>query len=228
MYNAEKDFITKYSGKAAHAAAYPWEGVNALDAAVLAYNSVSVLRQQMKPTWRVHSIISKGGVKPNIIPEESEMVMYCRAPVMKELSILESKVKCCFNSAAQATGCSVEVNESGLTYLDIQQNESLAEAFGKNFDALGVQYGDVGDVNASTDMGNVSYVVPSLHPNYAIGSGEVNHTRAFTAVANTPDAHHKTLLAAKAMAHTAIDVLVEDGFLEKIKENFKNLGVKDL
>ena len=138
------------------------------------------------------------------------------------MSILESKVKCCFNSAAQATGCSIEICESRLPYLDVRQNENLAEAFGKNFDALGVQYGDVDDVNASTDMGNVSYVVPSLHPCYAIGSGEVNHTRAFTAVANTPDAHHKTLLAAKAMAHTAIDVLVKDGFLEKVKENFKS------
>ena len=93
---------------------------------------------------------------------------------MKELSILESKVKCCFNSSAQATGCSIQIRESRLPYLDVRQNESLAEAFGKNFDALGVQYEDVGDVNASTDVGNVSYMVPSLHPNYAIGSGELN------------------------------------------------------
>ena len=69
-------------------------------------------------------------------------------------------------------------------------------------------------------MGNVSYVVPSLHPNYAVGSGEVNHSHAFTAVANTPAAHHSTLLAAKAMAHTAIDVLATDGLLDEVKKNF--------
>ena len=228
IYNGRRSFLARYKGKAAHAAAYPWEGVNALDAAVLAYNSVSVLRQQMKPTWRVHSIISKGGVKPNIIPEESEIEVWCRTPNTAELNMLCSKVMQCLESAGKATGCMAVVEECDAMYSEVRQNESLAEGFGKNFDALGVQYGDVGDVNASTDMGNVSYVVPSLHPNYAIGSGEVNHTRAFTAVANTPDAHHKTLLAAKAMAHTAIDVLVKDGFLEKIKENFKNLGVKDL
>ena len=221
IYNALKGILVEYKGKAAHAAAYPWEGVNALDAAVLAYNSVSVLRQQMKPTWRVHSIISKGGVKPNIIPEESEMQIMCRTPNTAELNMLSSKIVQCLESAGKATGCKAVVQVSDTFYSEVRQNESLAEAFGKNFDALGVQYGDIDDVNASTDMGNVSYVVPSLHPNYAIGSGEVNHTRAFTAVANTPDAHHKTLLAAKAMAHTAIDVLVKDGFLEKIKEDFK-------
>ena len=75
-------------------------------------------------------------------------------------------------------------------------------------------------MHASTGMGNVSYVVSSLHPNYAIGSGEVNHTKAFTAIANTPDSHHKTLLAAKAMVHTGIDVLVKDGFLDEIRKNF--------
>ncbi len=86
---------------------------------------------------------------------------------------------------------------------------------------MGVEFGDVGDVYASTDMGNVSYSVPSLHPNYAIGSGEVNHTREFTSVTNTPAAHDSTLAAAKAMAHTAIDVLTTDGLLEKIQTQYK-------
>ena len=224
IYNALKGVLVRFTGKAAHAAAYPWEGVNALDAAVLTYNSISVLRQQMKPTWRVHSIISKGGVKPNIIPEYSEMEIYCRTPGMEELSTLVDKVTSCLDSAAQATGCSIEITDKGCVYLDVQQNEALAESFGQHLEALGVKYGDVGEVYASTDMGNVSYVVPSLHPNYAIGSGEVNHTRAFTAAANTPDAHQKTLVAAKAMAHTAIDVFVKDGFLDIIREQFRILN----
>ena len=220
IYIGRKSFTITYTGKAAHAAAYPWEGVNALDAAVLAYNSISVLRQQMKPTWRMHSIISNGGVKPNIIPEASEIQIYCRAPTIQEMDLLVSKVTSCFQAAAQATGCEVKINENDNFYTNVKQNSSLAEAFGDNFRALGVEFGDVGDVHASTDMGNVSYVVPSLHPNYAIGSGEVNHTKAFTAIANTPDSHHKTLLAAKAMAHTGIDVLVKDGFLDEIRKNF--------
>ena len=220
IYNTRKTIVANYTGKAAHAAAYPWEGVNALDAAVLAYNSISVLRQQMKPTWRVHCIISKGGVKPNIIPEASEVQTYCRAPTVQEVDILVDKVTKCFEAASQATGCELGIKETGNFYRDVQQNPSLAEAFGENLGVLGVEFGDVQDIYASTDMGNVSYVVPSLHPNYAIGSGEVNHTKAFTAIANTPDAHHKTLLAAKAMAHTAIDVFMKDGFLDEIRKNF--------
>ena len=220
IYIAAKFFTASYTGKTAHAAAYPWEGVNALDAAVMAYNSISVLRQQMKPTWRVHCIISKGGVKPNIIPESSEIEIDIRAPSVQEVENLVGKVTSCFEAASLSTGCELKIDERESFYRDVRQNSSLAKEFGNNLSALGVQFGDIGDMHASTDMGNVSYVVPSLHPNYAIGSGEVNHTEAFTGIANTPDAHHKTLQAAKAMAHTAIDVLVKDGLLDKIKEDF--------
>ena len=118
--------------------------MNALDAAVLAYNnSLSVFRQQMKPTWRVHSIISKGGVKPNIIPEYSEIEICCRTPGVEELSTLVDKVTSCLNSAAQATGCSIKITDKGCVYLDVQQNEALAENFGQHLEALGVKYGDV-------------------------------------------------------------------------------------
>ncbi len=223
-FSAIKCIKIEYTGLSAHAAAYPWEGKNALDAVVLAYNSISVLRQQMKPTWRVHSVISKGGVKPNIIPEYCEMRMYCRAPVSQELNTLLGKVQACLVASAQATNCSVNVVDDDVecSCLDVRQNSSLAGSFGRHLSALGVEYEDVYDTSASTDMGDVSYVVPSLHPCYAIGTGEVNHTRAFTAVANTPGSHHKTLVAAKAMASTAIDVYVKDGFLAEVRENFKN------
>ena len=93
-----------YKGHSSHAAAYPWEGINALDAAVMAYNSISALRQQMKPTWRVHGIISEGGVKPNIIPDRSQVIYFVRAPSDEELQVLEGKVISCFQAAAKATG----------------------------------------------------------------------------------------------------------------------------
>ena len=210
-----------YTGKAAHAAAYPWEGVNALDAAVLAYSSIGVLRQQMKPTWRVHSIISNGGVKPNIIPEYTELETYVRAPNMQELSVFVEKVVQCFEAAAQATGCQITVDKKLTNVLsDLRHNPTLAAQFSESYQDLGGECGDEGDF-ASTDMGNVSYVVPSLHPTYAVGSGkEVNHSKDFTAVCNTPAAHANTLLAAKAMAHTAIDVLTKDGLLDEVKKNF--------
>ena len=96
-----------YKGHAAHAAAFPWEGINALDAAVMAYNNISALRQQLKPTWRMHGIISEGGVKPNIIPDRAQLIYNLRAPTDGELIVLREKVKSCFEAAASATGKSV-------------------------------------------------------------------------------------------------------------------------
>ena len=211
-----------YTGKAAHAAAFPWEGVNALDAAVMAYTSISVLRQQMKPAWRVHGIITNGGAKPNIIPEKTSMEYYIRAPNKSDLALLRNKVDCCFEAAAKSTGCDVEILEDMAPHLDIASNLTLAKKFGDNWGALGASFDDIYELGGSTDMGNVSYTVPSIHPCYQIGSGsEVNHTREFTAVTNTPEAHAETLVAAKAMAHTCIDVLTTDGLLEEIIEVFK-------
>ncbi|XP_064393682.1 peptidase M20 domain-containing protein 2-like [Halichondria panicea] len=212
-----------YTGKAAHAAAFPWEGVNALDAAVMAYTSISALRQQMKPTWRVHGIITNGGAKPNIIPEKAAMEYYIRAPSMSDLDLLKSKVTACFKSAATATGCEVEICEPADTFASVKHNDTLAKLYYRNIVDLGVKDMILEEnLGGSTDMGNVSYIVPSIHPMFAIGSGEVNHTREFTAAANTPEAHTATLIAAKAMAHTCIDVLTTDGLMEKIKDTFKD------
>lgn len=100
-----RDKVTvTYKGHCSHAAAFPWEGVNALDAAVMAYNNISVLRQQMKPTWRVHGIITEGGVKPNIIPDRTQLQYFLRAPNVEELDLLRQKVTSCFEAAATATG----------------------------------------------------------------------------------------------------------------------------
>ena len=101
---AEQDVIVTYKGHASHAAAFPWEGINALDAAVMAYNNTSVLRQQLKPTWHVHGIISEGGVKPNIIPDRAQMKYNVRGPNDKEFETVAEKVRSCFQAAATATG----------------------------------------------------------------------------------------------------------------------------
>ena len=101
---AIKTLTVTYKGHSSHAAAFPWEGINALDAAVMAYTNISVLRQQMKPTWRVHGIVSEGGVKPNIIPDRAQLKYYIRAPTDEELEVLKEKVLSCFQAAATATG----------------------------------------------------------------------------------------------------------------------------
>jgi len=145
-----------------------------------------------------------------------------RTPHREELKILLGKVKACFEAAATATGCQVEVMEVGKIYENVLSNQVLANAYGKNWKSLGAEFQHYIETSASTDMGNVSYTVPSIHPKYGIGSGkEVNHTREFTRVANIPEAHSATLTAAKAMAYTCIDVLTTEGLLEEIKAQFR-------
>ena len=211
-----------FTGKAAHAAAFPWEGLNALDAAVMAYNSISVLRQQMKPDWRVHGVITNGGAKPNIIPEKSVMEYYVRAPTGTELVELKKKVAVCFEAAAKATGCEVTICQVG-TDLEVNNNPTLCQLFVDNLRGMGVEkFAREGVLTGSTDMGSLSYMLPAIHPFYVVGSGaETNHTREFTRVANTPEAHGETLVYAKAMAHTCLDVLLQPGKLEAVKQEFQ-------
>ena len=224
-----------YIGKAAHAAAFPWEGVNALDAAVIAYNSISVLRQQMKPDWRVHGVITNGGTKPNIIPEKTVMSINVRAPTALELVTLKKKVKACLQAAATATECEVDISDQGTDF-EINSNPTLCKLFARNLMELGVEnFEEEAAQTISTDMGSLSYMLPSIHPVYKIGSGgrrEVNHTREFTAISNTSDAHKETLLFAKSMAHTCIDVLTQPESLESVIKEFqcslKELGFDPL
>ena len=223
-YNGRATYDITYTGKPAHAAAFPWEGVNALDAIVLAYNNISVLRQQLPPTWRVHGIVTSGGVAGNIIPETASLNMAVRAPNVKELEILKEKVCRCFRAAAEATGCEVTIEEPAgrPPYLPMNHNKPLARAFSGNLTGLGIDHLLLMPLGTgSTDMGNVSQVVPSIHPTYGIGSGEVNHTHVFTGVTNLADSHEKTLQQGKSMAHTCIDVLTDEALLKEIKESFE-------
>ena len=147
---------------------------------------------------------------------------YIRTPLKSELSTLDQKVVACFQAAAKATGCQVEIKQKGATFEDLLSNDVLGHLYSKNFESLGENYVFKKDLTISTDMGNVAHTVPSIHPMYAVGLGELNHTNEFREVANTPEAHSATLTAAKGMAHTCIDVLTTEGLLEKIKMTFKN------
>lgn len=227
---ALQDVHVTFTGKAAHAAAFPWEGVNALDAAVQCYSSVSMLRQQMKPTWRVHGVFTDGGLEPAIIPERSQLHFYLRAPTVNELEIFKVKFENCCRGAAEATGCAVEIEWHGfgkdnMAYQNIRTNAVLAELYQKHAESLGIQYPprNVQETlpTGSTDMGNVSHIIPSIHPYYCIACKGVNHTREFTESAGGTAAQSPTLIAAKAMAMTAIDVLCNPHLLENVKKAFQ-------
>ncbi|XP_058516841.1 xaa-Arg dipeptidase isoform X2 [Ochotona princeps] len=169
---AEHDVTVRYYGKASHAAAYPWEGINALDAAVLAYNNLSVLRQQMKPAWRVHEI--KGGAHD---------------------------------------------------YYNVLPNKSLWKAYMENGTKLGIDFisedATLNGPSGSTDFGNVTFVVPGIHPYFYIGSNALNHTEQYAEAAGAQEAQFYTLRTAKALAMTALDVIFKPELLERIREDFK-------
>ena len=213
--------LVTFKGKAAHAAAFPWEGVNALDGAVAAYTAVSLARQQFKPTWRVHGIFAEGGVKPNIIPERAVLDYYIRAPTRKELAIVKDKMISCFKGAAAATGCEVSLETKDKDYENVLTNTVLADLFTDNIRRLGINDIRPSGPAGSTDMGNVTHVVPGIHPKYAVGGGEVNHSPGFTAVANSDGSHDTTLVMSEGMAHTCIDVMTNNELLMRAKEEFE-------
>lgn len=228
---AEHDVTVKYRGKASHASAYPWEGINALDAAVLCYNNLSVLRQQMKPDWRVHGIIKHGGEKPNIIPAYTEMEYYLRTPSRAELSVLKAKAEMCFRSAAVATGCEVEVEYARNAFDNILRNTTLEDLYENNGKALGMKFTTdeevLNNASGSTDFGNVSFVVPGIHPYFYIGSKALNHTEEYAVASGDDRAQFFALRTAKALAMTALDVLLRPELLQRVKQEFTEATLKE-
>ncbi len=214
----------EYFGRNAHAAARPEEGLNALDALVLAYNAISVLRQQITPDARIHGVITKGGVRPNIIPDHTAADFLVRATDDARLEDLRRRVQACFEGAATATGCRVEVQWSERPYRPMATNGTLARAFHENAALMGWSLPSPDQeipVGASSDMGNVSHVVPSIQPTYAIPCEAGNHNAGFTAAAATPEAHAAALRAAKALAMTALDALFRPDVLDAARHDFR-------
>jgi amidohydrolase len=200
-----------YHGKAAHASAYPQQGINALDAAVQAYVNISTLRQQIYPTDKVHGIIAEGGQAPNVIPDYTRSSWYVRAENRPRLEELMPKVEACFAAAGTATGCNVEIEQVGHIYDEMISNPSMVDLFSANARALGrpMLRGDdlPSSQTGSTDMGNVSKLVPTIHPMVGISCRPaVNHQKEFAAHTITADGDRAIVDGALAMAWTVIDI----------------------
>jgi len=219
-----RELTVEFFGKASHAAASPERGVNALDAVVLAYNGVSALRQQVRPDARVHGIITQGGQAPNIIPDYTAARFYVRALDLPYLEELTHRVVACFEAAAQATGCRVKITPAGKDYHPYKPVYSLAELFRRNLESLGesVDQGPVDRELGSTDVGNVSQVVPTIQPMLQISPREVTcHMVAFAEAAISEVGHRGMLLAAKAMAMTAAELLADEAAMERVATEFR-------
>ncbi len=214
----------EYFGRGAHAAAAPDQGRNALDAAVLGYNAVAALRQHIAPTDRIHGVFTKGGDKPNIVPDHTVAEWYVRSASVAGLQILKQRVLACLEGGAAAAGCRLEVHPTCPEYSDLQTNPVLIDLYRANSAALGRPVPEptpATRILASTDMGNVSYLVPSIHPMIAVAPPDVAlHTAEFARWAASADGDQAVLDGAKAMAMTVVDLWLAAGAVEKVRAAF--------
>ncbi|KAH8807892.1 hypothetical protein F5884DRAFT_821427 [Xylogone sp. PMI_703] len=224
---ASAKFRATFTGKPAHAAAAPHEGINALDAAVLAYTGTGLLRQQIKPDQRIQGVLIEGGLKPNIITPKSVLDYNVRGSTLGETRELHERVTKCFEGAAISTGCTVEFEETN-TYAELRPNRPMCVAFSeamKNIDPGQTWHvGDTPEPGAySTDQGNVSHICPSIHPNYKIPvkDNAPNHTKGFTDAAGTEDSYKLTVSTSKGMAAVALKFLADDAFAKEVRDAFE-------
>lgn len=214
----------EYHGVGAHAAAFPERGRNALDAAVLGYNAVAALRQHISSDERIHGVFLKAGDKPNIVPDHTVAEWYVRSPTMESLQALKERVLACLGGGAAAAGCEMAVTPTCPEYSELHTNGPLMELYRANSAALGrpVPAPDHHrKVTCSTDMGNVSLTVPSIHPLVAVSPPDVAlHTARFAECSASPDGERGMLDGATALAMTAVDVWLQPGAAEEIRAAF--------
>jgi amidohydrolase len=211
----------EFWGKAAHAAVYPHEGVNALEAMIQAFNGVNSLRQHIREQARIHGIITQGGEAPNIVPAYTAASFLVRAEDDAYLDELKEKVLNCFKAASLATGARLEYKWVAH-YAPLKTNFVLAELFAKNMEALGRNlWPTLNRGLGSSDVGNVSVLVPTIHPMVAIAPIDVlAHSPEFAEAAASEEGNRGLLDGAKALAMTAVDLIAQPGIIDRIKEEF--------
>jgi len=207
---AVEQLMVHYEGKAAHAAAAPWDGRNALDAAVLGYMGVAALRQHIHSDERLHGIFTKAGDRPNVVPREAEAHWYIRSPTTAGVEALKPRVVACLEGGAAAAGCTCRIERAAPPYADMRDNVAMLGAYTANAATLGRPPAAPRDghrVIGSTDMGNVSHRVPSIHPMIKVApSGIPIHTEEFATHARSEAGDEAVLYGAKAMAMTIVDL----------------------
>jgi len=216
------DFEVRYTGKSAHASAFPELGINAADALTVAQTAIGLLRQHIRQSDRIHGIVTDGGDAPNVVPAHAAADYIVRARSLAELDDIRAKVLRCFEAGALATGATLEVKPSGTPYAEVRHDAALGAVYRRNAEALGRSFPDLGVLleraAASTDMGNVSHALPSIHPMIGIGSlPAVNHQPEFTAHCVTAAADQAVADGALALAWTAVDVASDPALAARLR-----------
>jgi len=204
-------FDVHCTGKESHASAFPELGINAADALTVAQTAIGLLRQHIRASDRIHGIVTHGGDAPNVVPAHTSARYIVRSETLAQLEELRAKVYRCFEAGALATGAKLEIKGGDKPYAEVRHDETLAELYRRNSQALGRSFPDLGEAGkratGSTDMGNVSLAIPSIHPMIGIGSlPAVNHQPEFTAHCITEAADKAMIDGALAMAWTCIDL----------------------
>jgi amidohydrolase len=204
-------FEVHYTGKESHASAFPELGVNAADALTVAQIALGLLRQHIRSTDRIHGIVTHGGLAPNVIPARTSAKYIIRSETLDQLADLQPKVHRCFEAGALATGAKLHMTGGDKPYAEMHHDAEMAALYRKNSEALGRPFPNLGEwetrPTGSTDMGNVSRAMPSIHPMIGINSlPAVNHQPEFTAHCVTEDADKALFDGALAMAWTCIDM----------------------
>jgi len=225
---AVRQVVARYRGAAAHAAAAPHEGRNALDGAVLGYLNVAALRQHIRGDERIHGVFTDGGGKPNIVPASAATHWYVRAADLRRLDDLGERVAACLGAGATAAGCEVDLEWLEPAFADLVSNPVLETLYADNARALGrdpLEPTPELRVTGSTDMGNVSHVVPSIHPMIAVSPpGVVIHTPEFATFAGGDEGDRAAIDGAKALAMTVADLWIVDGTVEEVRRAFTGAG----
>jgi len=215
-------FRVAYTGKAAHASAFPDRGINAADALTIAQTAIGLLRQHIRTTDRVHGIVTDGGDAPNVVPAHAAADYIVRARTLGELEEIQTRVVRCFEAGALATGATLEVTPDGPSYAEVVHDGALAAVYRRNAEALGRSFFDIGVLleraAGSTDMGNVSHALPSIHPLIGIASlPAVNHQPEFAAHCVTEAADQAVVDGALALAWTAIDLATDASLATRLQ-----------
>jgi amidohydrolase len=221
---ASEDVEVVFHGLQAHAAADPWKGKNALDAMILLFSSVGLWRQQLRTDARVHGIIQEGGTAANIIPERTRAWFMLRSPDQTYYEEMKTRFRALAEAAALATDTTVEVTFSGGA-TTMKPNATLEARWIANAAAYGIEDQGPDPNSGSTDMGNVSWVCPTIHPELAIApEGTPGHSILFRDAAATPTADETTVLAATLIAQTAYELFADPALLEAAWRDFRNAG----
>jgi amidohydrolase len=214
----------EYFGKAAHAAASPYEGINALDAVLLLFQSINHLRQQLQSHVRIHGIITEGGKAANIIPDYAVAQFYIRSSNRPYTDETVRKVLRCAEGAALQTGCTLKISNYEYSYDELISNEVLSGLFTRNLLESGIREDEIqiGKDHGSVDLGNVSRRCPTIHPYIKVTDEKhLLHTKEFRDLAMEERAFEGMLLGAKVLANTAYDVIVNPNLLNDMKVEFR-------